>query len=210
MIGEPANVESQEVSRYHHGNLRRAMVRAAIQLIERRGEASFTIRELAKSVGVSHAAAYRHFRSKRELLAQIAEEGFHGLQGSFEEVLEQNVGRSSRARIKALGSAYLQYALEHPGHFRAMFHIELQSQGDLPSLKEAAARAFDTLLRAVTEGVGRRELVRRPARALAVVAWSAVHGASLLLLERQFDPPPRPDELIELLLERLDAGLAYP
>jgi AcrR family transcriptional regulator len=64
-------------SRYHHGNLKKTMVQTAIQLIEERGEASFTIRELAKSVGVSHAAAYRHFRSKRELLAQIAEEGWN-------------------------------------------------------------------------------------------------------------------------------------
>jgi AcrR family transcriptional regulator len=184
------------------------MVRAAIQLIERRGEASFTIRELAKSVGVSHAAAYRHFRSKRELLAQIAEEGFHGLQASFDEALEQEANRSCRARLKGLGNAYVQYALEHPGHFRAMFHIELQPQGDLPLLKNAATRAFETLLRTITEGVERRELVRRPARGLAMVAWSAVHGASLLLLDGQIDSPPRPDELVELVIERLDAGLA--
>ena len=59
-------------SRYHHGNLKKTIVQTAIQLIEERGEASFTIRELAKSVGVSHAAAYRHFRSKRQLLAKIA------------------------------------------------------------------------------------------------------------------------------------------
>jgi AcrR family transcriptional regulator len=76
-------------SRYHHGNLKKAMVQTAIQLIEERGEASFTIRELAKSVGVSQTAAYRHFRSKRELLAQIVEEGFHGLQAQFDEILRK-------------------------------------------------------------------------------------------------------------------------
>jgi AcrR family transcriptional regulator len=185
------------------------MVRAAIQRIEERGEASFTIRELAKLVGVSHAAAYRHFRSKRELLAQIAEEGFHGLQASFYEALGQSVGRSCRARIKALGVSYVRYALQHPGHFRAMFHIELRSHSDLPALKEAATRAFNTLLDAVTEGIARRELIRRPARGLAMVAWSAVHGASLLLLDEQIDSPPGPDEVIELVIERLDAGLAH-
>jgi AcrR family transcriptional regulator len=196
-------------SGYHHGNLKGALVRAAIQVIEERGEASFTIRELAKLAGVSHAAAYRHFRSKRELLAQIAEEGFHGLQASFYEALKENVGRSCRARIKALGVYYIRYALAHPGHFRAMFHIELQTFGDLPALKEAATRAFDTLLAVVNEGIGRREIVRRPARGLAMVAWSAVHGASLLLLDRQIDPPPEREELIELVIERLDAGLAH-
>jgi len=118
-----ANSEPGRPSRYHHGNLKETMVRTAIQLIEERGDASFTIRELAKSIGVSHSAAYRHFRSKRELLAQIAEEGFHGLQAEFDEVLRKKARRSCRVRIRGLGDAYVQYALRHPGHFRAMFHI---------------------------------------------------------------------------------------
>jgi AcrR family transcriptional regulator len=195
---------------YHHGKLKAALVRAAIDLIEERREAFFTIRELAKRVGVSHAAAYRHFRSKRELLAQIAEEGFRGLQLLFEEALEQNAGRSCRARIKALGACYVRYALEHPGHFRAMFHIELKSQSDLPLLKEAAAAAFGTLLAIVSDGIARRELIRRPVRGLAMVAWSAVHGTSLLLLDEQIDAPPEPEEFVALVVERLDAGLARP
>ncbi len=203
-----SDIKVERPARYHHGNLKATLVRVAIQVIEERKEASFTIRELAKLVGVSHAAAYRHFRSKRELLAQIAEEGFDSLQASFDEALKENAGRSCRARIKALGACYVQYALEHSGHFRAMFHIELQPHSDLPSLKEAATRAFNTLLDAVTEGIARRELVRRPARGLAMVAWSAVHGASLLLLDEQIDSPPAPEELIELVIERLDAGLA--
>src|SRR5262245_22032342 len=96
-------VDSESSSRYHHGKLKETLIRVAIELIEKRGDASFTIRELAKLAGVSHAAAYRHFRSKRELLAQIAEEGFHALQASFDEALAQHAGRSCRARIKALG-----------------------------------------------------------------------------------------------------------
>ena len=194
-------------SRYHHGNLKKTIVQTAIQLIEERGEASFTIRELAKSVGVSHAAAYRHFRSKRQLLAKIAEEGFHGLQAEFDEILRKNEKRSCRARIRGLGNAYVQYALRHPGHFRAMFHIELQAQGDFPSLKEAGTRAFDSLLNLVAEGIARRELVNRPARGLATVAWAAVHGTSLLLLDGQIDSPPEPNDVVKLVMERLDAGL---
>ncbi len=185
-------------------------MRTAIQLIEERGEASFTIRELAESVGVSHAAAYRHFRSKRELLAQIAEEGFRGLQAEFDEMLRRAARRSCRARIKGLGNAYVHYALQHPGHFRAMFHVELQGYGDFPSLKESATRAFRSLLDVVAEGITRRELINRPARGLATVVWAAVHGASLLLLDGQIDSPPEPNEVIKLIIERLDAGLARP
>ncbi|HEY5892523.1 MAG TPA: helix-turn-helix domain-containing protein, partial [Chthoniobacterales bacterium] len=66
-------------SPYHHGNLKESLVQTAIRMIEERREAAFTIRELAAAVGVSHAAAYRHFHSKRELLAEIACEGFVGL-----------------------------------------------------------------------------------------------------------------------------------
>jgi AcrR family transcriptional regulator len=204
-----SKVSEGRPSRYHHGNLKASLVGVALRVIEERREASFTIRELAKLVGVSHAAAYRHFRSKRELLAQIAEEGFHGLQASFYDALKENIGKSCRARIKALGTSYIGYALAHPGHFRAMFHVELRTHHDFPSLKEAATRAFGILLDAVTEGISRRELVRRPARGLAMMAWSAVHGASLLLLDEQIESPPGPEELIELVIERLDAGLAH-
>jgi len=205
-----ADSDPERPTRYHHGNLKETMVRTAIQMIEQRGEASFTIRELAKSVGVSHAAAYRHFRSKRELLAQIAEEGFHGLRRKFDEILKRNARRSCRARIKGLGNAYVKHALQHPGHFRAMFHVELQAQADFPSLKEAAMRTFDSLLNVVAEGISKRELVNRPARGLATVAWASVHGATLLLRDGQIDSPPEPEEVVKLIIERLDAGLARP
>ena len=205
-----SHIKAERATPYHHRNLRETLVRSAIEVIEERGEASFTLREIAKVAGVSHAAAYRHFRSKRELLAQIAEEGFYGLQASFHQALGENAGRSCRARIKALGASYVRYALQHPGHFRAMFHLELRWQSDLPSLSGAASRAFGTFVDAVTEGIARRELIRRPPRELAMVAWAAVHGLSWLLLDEQIDSPPAPDELIELAIERLDAGLAHP
>ena len=91
-----------------------------------------------------------------------------------------------------------------------MFHVELQAQADFPSLKEAAMRTFDSLLNVVAEGISTRELVNRPARGLATVAWAAVHGATLLLLDGQIDSPPEPEEVVKLIIERLDAGLARP
>jgi AcrR family transcriptional regulator len=205
-----SEIDPERTLRYHHGELRETLVRVAIKTIEQRGEASFTIREIAKAAGVSHAAAYRHFRSKHELLARIAEEGFYGLQASFHQALGDNAGRSCRARINALGASYIRYALQHPGYFRAMFHLELRSHNGLPSLSGAASRVFGTLVDAVTEGIARRELVRRPPQELAMVVWATIHGLSFLLLDQQIDSPPAPDELIELAIERLDAGLAHP
>ncbi|HEY5892937.1 MAG TPA: TetR/AcrR family transcriptional regulator, partial [Chthoniobacterales bacterium] len=193
---------------YHHGNLKESLVQTAIQMIEERREAAFTIRELAAAVGVSHAAAYRHFRSKRELLAEIAGEGFVGLQTEFDASLERNAGENCRTRIKGLGDAYIRYALEHPGHYRAMFHAEFHDADDFPAKKEAAERTFDSLLNLVREGISRGELVNRPPAPLATAIWSAVHGMSLLFLDGHIHSPPGPREIIDLLLERLDAGLA--
>lgn len=183
-------------------------MQTAIRMIEERREAAFTIRELAAAVGVSHAAAYRHFHSKRELLAEIACEGFVGLRAEFDASLERNARENSRTRIKGLGNAYIGYALEHPGHYRAMFHAELHDAGDFPAKKEAAMRTFDSLLNLVEEGISRGELVNRPAGPLATAVWSAVHGMSLLFLDGHIPSPPEPKEMIDLLLERLDAGLA--
>ena len=90
-----------------------------------------------------------------------------------------------------------------------MFHLELRSHSGLPSLSGAASRAFGTLVDAVTEGIARRELVRRPPRELAMVVWAAIHGLSCLLLDQQIDSLPASDELIELAIERVDAGLAH-
>src|SRR5690349_16153559 len=103
---------------YHHGNLRRALIDAALQLFAQRGAFDFTVRELARQAGVTHNAPYRHFAGKTELIAAIAEEGFAMLAEAGQQALE--TASDPRARVRALGDAYVRFAIDHPHQFRVM------------------------------------------------------------------------------------------
>src|SRR5437879_2813384 len=96
---------------YHHGNLRQALVDAALELIEERGVSALTLREVARRVGVTHAAPQRHFADRAALVAAVAEEGFRGL-GAHVAVVRASA-RTPAQRLRALGVAYVEYALAH-------------------------------------------------------------------------------------------------
>src|SRR5437870_4008576 len=108
---------------YHHGGLRRAMIDAALRLVETGGSQALTLRAAARLAGVSQAAPYRHFANKEALLAGVAEEGFHVLATAMRE------GAAARRqgaieRMRALGLSYVEFATSHPSHFRVMFGRE--------------------------------------------------------------------------------------
>lgn len=156
------------MSTYHHGDLRPALLRAAAKVLEREGAAALSLRDLARRAGVSHNAPYRHFRDREALLADLAAEGFQMLG----EALARTSGR-------AMGEAYVGFALEHPQRFRLMFG------GYLPfsrhrELARAAARPYEALLAAF-----RAQPMADPEKA-AAAAWSLVHGLAHLLLDGHF------------------------
>lgn len=156
---------------YHHGNLRRALLDAALELFVQRGAFDFTLRELAREAGVTHNAPYRHFAGKTELLAALRDEGFETLAASAQRALAGH--DEPRARVRALGDAYVRFAIERPHHFRLM-------------LSEAGAAntgAFD-LLRVALEDGRKAGVVRDDlsARELALAAWSLVHGLASLIV----------------------------
>src|ERR1700738_2468276 len=131
---------------YHHGNLREALIRAALDLIAEKGPAGFTFADAAPSAGVGSAAPYRHFRDRQALLADVARRGFE----LFEERLDRawSEGRSDPfAAFENVGRAYLAFAREEPAFYSAMFEAGLPFDGD-PDLREAADRAFAVLRRA--------------------------------------------------------------
>src|SRR2546423_1968360 len=110
---------------YHHGNLREALIEAALSLVEERGSPEFTLREGARGVGVTHAAPQRHFEDRAALVAAVAEQGFHGLRAHVERVAVTSHRRDPAERLHALGVAYVQFAVANPAHFRVMFSAEL-------------------------------------------------------------------------------------
>src|SRR5437667_2422178 len=107
---------------YHHGNLRQALIDAALELIEERGVSALTLREVARRVGVTHAAPQRQFADLAALVAAVAEQGFRGLPAHVAAV--RGSARTPAQRLRALGVAYVEYALAHPAHLRVIFFFK--------------------------------------------------------------------------------------
>ncbi|MFE6410618.1 TetR/AcrR family transcriptional regulator [Streptomyces sp. NPDC057837] len=161
---------------YHHGDLRRAILTAALDVIAADGPLGLSLRDLARRAGVSHAAPAHHFKDRAGLLTAIAAEGFGLLATALGEA----------ADLKEAGVRYVRFAREHPAHFQVMFTPELLRTGDL-ELATARALAGDALREAVTtvpsEGRG------TDARLAGVAAWSLAHGFATLLLGHNLDGP---------------------
>lgn len=171
---------------YHHGNLRRALLDAALALVAERGPSGFTMRELAREADVTHNAPYRHFADKETLLAALAEEGFAMLRARS---LDGPPPADPRARIRSLGTSYVAFAVEHPHHFRLMFGPSMaDTKQRHPDLARAAEASF-ALLRDAIEACRAAGLLRRDlsARDLTTCAWSLVHGLATLLVSGQIE-----------------------
>jgi AcrR family transcriptional regulator len=170
---------------YHHGDLPRALVGAALDLIQNRGPEAFTLREAAASVGVTHGAAYRHFEDKTALLAAVSEEGYRVLAARLAEVAAQTKG-TARERVCALASAYVDFAVERPAHYRVMWGPRLNEDGRFPSLEAAIGDAFAVVMGAMKHGQETGEFREKPAaRELAIGMWVAAHGYVELVARRR-------------------------
>ena len=169
---------------YRHGDLRNALLDAASELVVARSGPDFSLREIAARVGVRHTAVYRHFASKEALLSALATRAFERMAKRFKAV-EDRHGADIDARIRELAEAYLAMAHEEPGAYRVMFAN--LSEPD-PNCETAAKACFDALVSASTEGQ-RRGLMRDdlPAIAIAASNWAALHGFSMLLLDKRLD-----------------------
>jgi AcrR family transcriptional regulator len=162
---------------YHHGNLREALLQAAIQLIAEVGPAGFTLREVARRAGVSHNAPYRHFPDRESLLAAVAAQGFRVLNEAMLDAARHQ--RTSVGRLKRAGLAYVEFALRRPEHFSVMFDAAV-SQRKTPDSAEASEQAFKTLTSLVKGCQDEGVLPSGDLRQFALLAWSMVHGVAKL------------------------------
>ena len=171
--------------RYHHGDLRRALLDAALEVLSREGAAALTLREVARRAGVTHAAPYRHFTDKQALLATVAEEGFRMLASQMSEAWKKHEGDPVHG-MEAIGVAYVCFATGQRAHFQVMFGKDIDWSRDHTGLEETADCCFEVLISAVQacQGVG----AIRPGDPLipALCAWSMVHGLSELIANGQF------------------------
>ncbi len=184
---------------YHHGNLREALVTAALDLIARKGPAGFTFAEAARAAGVSAAAPYRHFRDRDALMADVARRGF--------ELFEQRLaaawdnGRPNvLAALDAIGRAYLAFARDEPAYFSAMFESGLPFEAH-PQVREVGDRALGVLRKACEVVVATVPAAKRPpAMMMALHIWSLSHGIASLFARgdaARRPLPMSPEELLE-------------
>ncbi|HUO54602.1 MAG TPA: TetR/AcrR family transcriptional regulator [Rhodoblastus sp.] len=188
---------------YHHGKLRQALLAAARALISERGPAGFTLAEAAKRVGVTGAAPYRHFADRNALIAELAKEGF--------EHFNEQLGRAwdggkpdAWSALRRRGAAYLAFAREEPGLYKAMF-------GDAGALARengdgAGQKAFDDLMRTSVAVLRQFHAPEQGARMLALEIWATTHGIADLMLAGHFSGEDQARTLLEDSVRALVEG----
>ena len=184
---------------YHHGNLKEALIRAALQLIAEKGPAGFTFAEAARFAGVSPAAPYRHYRDRDDLLADVARRGFE----QFADVLNAawDEGRPDpMTAFERMGKAYLKFAQAEPAYYSAMFEAGIPPNTSA-ELAAAGDRAFGVIRGAAERIIARLPAGRRPpALMVALHVWSLSHGIAALFGRGDAARRPLPmstDELLE-------------
>jgi AcrR family transcriptional regulator len=189
---------------YHHGSLRSALVEASLALISAEGIPALTLREVARRAGVSHAAPYRHFADKADLLAAIAADGFGRLTVAVESAARCRADPLDRIRAAAV--AYAEFGLDRPAQFEVMFSPALAPESHAGA--QAAAQAcFDALLSLIVDARQAGLIVDYGARTAARIAWAHVHGVTELALRAQFSFRTR-DEIVVFAQEAAGALLS--
>jgi AcrR family transcriptional regulator len=162
---------------YHHANLRKTLLDAAVGLIGEVGPRAFTLREVARRAGVSHNAPYRHFAGKHELLAAVAAEGFDRLTVSMRRTMAP--GKSPLERSQLCGCGYVEFALHWPQHFLVMFDLPRTSRQRATGTA-VGDNAFQVLLDCISAAQQSGDLPHGDLLPLAWTAWSLVHGIAKL------------------------------
>ena len=190
---------SKRKASYHHGDLRRALLDAALATVAEGGVASLSLREAARRAGVSSAAPYHHFASAEALVGALCEEGFAGLAGAMREGIAR-AGDDPRARMMEMGRGYVRYAVTHPAHFRLMF--SKAPPDDLSHPAGGEASGFELMLGGI-QGLQAAGLAPGGSAApFALLAWASVHGLASLLIDG-----PLANGLLGLSAASLDATL---
>ena len=195
----PDQHQSTETSSYHHGNLREALLQEAILCIRRAGVENLSLRALARNIGVSQTAPYRHFTDKNALLAELATQAFNELADSTAALIRPQ--QSAATNMQLAGEAYLRYALQNPEKYRLMFGSAIVQRDQYPALVQAGNRGFSILLQLIEQGISSGEFIAHSPLLLANACWSNIHGFALLSIDDLFARRPLPAS-IDIMLQR--------
>ena len=183
---------------YHHGNLRQALVEAALTLITRHGPGGFTLSEAAKAADVTPAAVYRHFAGRDELLAEVARQGYDIFAALMEFAYDKGQP-TALAAFEATGRAYLAFARKYPGHYMAMFEggLNPNAHPDLTLVAQKARAVLETAAEQLSKNMDQAK--RPPATMFSAHVWAMSHGVVELYLRGApgATSPFTPEDLLE-------------
>ncbi len=200
-------MSSQGRGRYHHGDLRHALLVAAERLIGEQGAERVSLRGIARAAGVSHAAPYHHFGDLEELLASVAASGFTRLRQSM-------LDRSAAARetdtldqLQEAGVAYVSFAAENPELYRLMFSGRLRDSRNHPDLARASDAAYEALDELLTRAVDAKgaEATDATLSHAARASWALVHGLAMLLIDGRLEVDPDTPADVRTLVRNVTA-----
>ena len=180
------DIKKQDDQEYHHGNLKKALVGAALIILKNEGIQSLSLRAVARSVGVSATAPYSHFNDKTSLLAAVARKGYLSMAKSME--LEAMGTITKKERMLSMARGYVNFAIDEKALFRLMFGNEIGSFCQFPDLEKAATTCQDLLFNGSGETLleNDKRHATQPVEALAV--WSLVHGLATLIIDGEVSP----------------------
>ncbi len=191
--------------RYHHGDLRRALLDEALRTIHQDGVEALTLRTIGLALGVSRTALYRHFADKRALLSAVATEGFRMLRGRLVEVW----GSGGVREFNEMGVAYVQFAIANPSHYRVMFGGFVDDGPRDEELTREGMAAFQALVDAIAALQKSADVRKDDPLQLARFIWATVHGVSMLIIDGQLSHQhAQLDDLIQFAMQRLQTGIA--
>lgn len=195
---------------YHHGDLRRTLIDVSVEVIDQHGVDALNLRALATRAGVSSGAPYHHFADRAELLATIAEEGFRRLEAAMISARDAAPAAAGE-RLAAMGQAYVQFAVTHPGHFRVMFRGDAHAP-EASALAAASQQAFQLLSQVIEECQRAGVAPSGDPQPLVLTAWSLVHGLATLgvdgALRKAGMDPAQLAPVVTQLTSRMFAALA--
>src|SRR5262245_37996203 len=180
--GRPAKKPKDQ---YHHGDLRRALLQAAVRTIQKHGFDALTLRAVGDELGVSRSALYRHFADKSALLTAVAAEGFRKLRLDLLAAWE-GAGKGL-AGFDAMGESYVRFAIANPWHYRVMFGGGFELDANDAELIEEGDGAFGVLLAALVEQQGQGLVRKDDPQTQANFVWALVHGIAMLAIDGNFE-----------------------
>jgi AcrR family transcriptional regulator len=192
--------------KYHHGDLKNALIAAAIDILSKEGVHGLSLRKVAQRAGVSHAAPYAHYADKQALIAAISTEGYRRLYETLRAIGERHAGDPLRQLIEGAW-AYIQFALQDPDHFKITFSGVVEKEQAYPAFVEMSQKSFGLVVQIVAACQAAGILKSGPPDLVAVSVWGLVHGVVSLLLEGQISHTIRdrysPRELLMFALSQV-------